>query len=220
MKALVYKHKLFYLLALAFCTVLFLLIVTLPKGEPLLYINQYHKPVFDKLFYAITFLGDGLLATIILVVVFIFVSMRKALVTTFTFLSVVLVVQVLKNFFFDTAPRPHTFFEDLTNVYYVPWIEVHGYNSFPSGHTAQAFCLALCMLFYVQRKSFALALFTLAALTGFSRLYLMQHFPADVLGGTIIAVIITTVAFYFLEYKIPLFQHSRLDSPLFRIQKQ
>ncbi len=220
MKALVKNNKLFYLLVLAFCMVLLLLIVTLPKGVDLLFINHYHTIVFDTLFYVITFLGDGLFATLFLLAVMFFVSIRKALVTTFTFLSVVLVIQVLKNFFFSATPRPLTFFQNLTTIHYIPWIEIHDNNSFPSGHTAQAFCLALCILFYVQRKSLILPLFTLATLTGFSRLYLMQHFPADVLGGTIISVVITTVMFYYFEFNALFLNYPAVvDAPLFRIKK-
>ena len=206
-------------MVLAFWSALLLVILVFPKGEPLLYINQFHSTYVDYLFYAITFLGDGLFATIFLIALFLFVSKRKALVITFSFLTVVLVVQVLKNFWFDTAPRPHTFFEGALNVYYVPWIEIHGYNSFPSGHTAQAFCLALCSLFYLKNKAFAWPLFSMAALAGFSRLYLMQHFPMDVLGGSLLAILIGTPAFYFFENKVSFLQEIKMDTPWIQKQK-
>ena len=206
-------------MVLAFWSALLLVILLFAKGEPLLYINQFHNAYVDYLFYAITFLGDGLFATIFLIALFLFVSKRKALVITFSFLTVVLVVQVLKNFWFDTAPRPHTFFEGVLNVYYVPWIEMHGYNSFPSGHTAQAFCLALCSLFYLKNKAFALPLFLMAAFAGFSRLYLMQHFPMDVLGGSLFAILIGTPAFYFFENKMSFLQGIKMDTPLIQKQK-
>jgi membrane-associated phospholipid phosphatase len=220
MKALLVKSKLFYLLALAFWSVLFLMVVLLPKGTPSLYINSFHNIPCDYFFYALTCLGDGLFAALLLMGLFMFWSKRKALAMTVCFLSVVFVVQVLKNFFFNTAPRPHTFFENIPGIYYVPWIEMHGYNSFPSGHTAQAFCLALCLVLYTRNNLFGGLLFMLAVLTGFSRIYLMQHFPVDVLGGSLIAVIMTTIVFYIVEYKVPVLQRSTLDAPLIRIKKQ
>ncbi len=220
MRALIFKHKTFYLLVLAFWSALFLVVFCFPKGEPSLYINRFHNTLCDYLFYAITFLGDGLFAVLLLVGTFLFVNRRKALVMTGAFLSVVFVAQVLKNFVFPTAPRPHTFFQHLSDVYYIPWIEIHGFNSFPSGHTAQAFCLALCVLFYVKEQRYLISLFTLAVLTGFSRIYLMQHFPEDVLAGSIIGVLVTTITFYFFEHRIGFLQRSGLDSPLIHLQKQ
>lgn len=59
-------------------------------------------------------------------------------------------------------------------------------NSFPSGHTcaAFAFAVALCMT-QPQRWAKGAAL-ALAALMGFSRLYVGVHFPSDVLAGAVI----------------------------------
>jgi membrane-associated phospholipid phosphatase len=220
MRTLLVKNKTFYLLVLLFWSALFLVVMLLPKGTPSLYINNFHNTLCDYFFYGITFLGDGLFATLLLMGIFLFWSKRKALTMTFTFLSVVLVIQVLKNFFFDTAPRPHTYFEQTAGVYYLPWLEVHGYNSFPSGHTAQAFCLALCLVFYLNGKSWTNGLFTLAVLTGFSRIYLMQHFPIDVLGGSMIAVMLTTIMFYLFEYKLAFLKRPSLEIPLIRIKQQ
>jgi membrane-associated phospholipid phosphatase len=217
---LIKENKLYYYLVLAFWSALLLVLFLYAKGVPLLYINQFHNTALDYFFYGITFLGDGLFATILLVGILLFISKRKALVITFSFLSVVIVVQSLKNFLFSAAPRPHTFFEGLPNVYYVPWIEIHGYNSFPSGHTAQAFCLALFLLFYFKNKSYAFALFLLAALAGFSRMYLMQHFPMDVLGGSVLALIVGTPAFYFFEHKVSFLNSNGMDRPLINMQNK
>lgn len=219
MRALILKHKTFYLLVLAFWSALFLVVFCFPKGAPSLYINRFHNTPCDYLFYAITFLGDGLFAALLLIATFVFVNRKKALVMMATFLSVVLVTQTLKNVVFPDALRPQTFFQHVSGVYYIPWMEIHGFNSFPSGHTAQAFCLALCVLFYTSRR-YLVPLFTLAVLTGFSRIYLMQHFPEDVLAGSVVAVLVTPLVFYFFEYKAAFLQRSSLDSPLIHLQKR
>lgn len=220
MKALIANNKMFYYMVLAFWSALLLVLFLTAKGEALLYINQYHSVALDYMFYFITFLGDGIFATLYLIALFLFVSKRKALVITFSFLTVVLVVQLLKNFLFaDGSPRPSIFFEGLSAVYYVPWVEVHRFNSFPSGHTAQAFCLALCTLFYLKNKAYALPLFSLAALAAFSRMYLLQHFPLDLLAGSAAAIVIGTVAFYFFENKAAFLKGARADAPLIQKQK-
>ena len=73
-----------------------------------------------------------------------------------------------------------------------------GSNSFPSGHMAFAFSLAvaLCLL-AVRTRWFGLAVVLGAAWTlliGFDRLYIGAHYPFDVLGS----VLVSTAAIIFL----------------------
>lgn len=62
--------------------------------------------------------------------------------------------------------------------------------SFPSGHTLAGFEAAVSLLLY--RRSWGLWALGLAALIGFSRLYLFVHFPTDVLAGALLG---TGIAF-------------------------
>ncbi len=62
-------------------------------------------------------------------------------------------------------------------------------NSFPSGHTFTAFSTAA--LFGRLYPRLSLALFSLATLTGLSRIYVGAHFPLDVLGGAAIGLFST-----------------------------
>lgn len=59
--------------------------------------------------------------------------------------------------------------------------------SFPSGHTASSFAAAIG-IFYIDKKKGVFPL-VLAALIGFSRIYIHVHYPSDVFGGVITGVV-------------------------------
>jgi membrane-associated phospholipid phosphatase len=58
--------------------------------------------------------------------------------------------------------------------------------SFPSGHATNAFALAAFFATYYRRR--AVLLFVMAALVGYSRIYVGVHYPLDVLGGAFLGV--------------------------------
>lgn len=69
-----------------------------------------------------------------------------------------------------------------------------GIYSFPSGHTSLAFAIATVLgisyKFQLQNKTIKLIYITLpiAALIGFSRIYLGVHYPLDIIGGAIVGI--------------------------------
>ena len=67
--------------------------------------------------------------------------------------------------------------------------------SYPSGHAANSMIFAI-ILGYALSKRFprgAYLIFIYPAMISFSRLYVLQHFPMDVIGGTIIGVMLAGV---------------------------
>ena len=58
--------------------------------------------------------------------------------------------------------------------------------SCPSTHTAWAFAAATSILLYFRKSGICVMI--LAALIGFSRLYLFVHFPTDVLFGAVLGI--------------------------------
>lgn len=64
--------------------------------------------------------------------------------------------------------------------------------SFPSGHTATSFGAAFG-IFYIDKKKGIVPLI-LAALIGFSRIYIHVHYPSDVIGGVITGILFSLIA--------------------------
>lgn len=80
--------------------------------------------------------------------------------------------------------RPRPFVANNTLSLLIP--EPSGF-SFPSVHSAAAFCAAT-VLWKVNRRAGGVS-FVLAALIAFSRMYLYVHFPTDVLAGVVLGVV-------------------------------
>lgn len=57
-------------------------------------------------------------------------------------------------------------------------------RSFPSGHATTSFALAITA--GTRHRAWAAPLLLLAALIGYSRIYIGVHFPSDVLGGALL----------------------------------
>jgi undecaprenyl-diphosphatase len=68
---------------------------------------------------------------------------------------------------------------------FAPFSFTNANHSFPSGHTTRIVASALPLAHRYGNVLLPLALGCLAALVGFSRVYLSWHYPSDILGGLI-----------------------------------
>lgn len=167
-----------------------------------LWINDHHLPVLDIFFKYYTHVGDGLilLPLGILLLATHTPLLRLAL---WAFGIKTIVIQLSKNWIFKGTPRPKTYFESKGLVLqYVEGVQVHGFDSFPSGHTATAFAWLGVLLLYIgylqigqrSKKVWGLALCLLAVLVGISRIYLVQHFVVDTLAGALVGLASVLIA--------------------------
>jgi undecaprenyl-diphosphatase len=69
-----------------------------------------------------------------------------------------------------------------------PLMEVPTTSSFPSGHTSTSFACAYVISRLAPRLT--IPVFVLAALIGFSRVYVGVHYPLDVVAGAIFGLIV------------------------------
>ena len=168
------------------------------KVEIHLFFNQFHNNFSDIFFSYITYLGDGL-TVISIVIIFLFVKFRSAILIGLSHLFSSLLVQILKHTVFVDSLRPSKFFEGIHPIYLVPGIENYSYHSFPSGHASNAFALFFCLALINSKKSMKFFFFVLAVIVAFSRVYLSQHFFADIYAGSLIGMMITFIVFYFMQ---------------------
>lgn len=76
-------------------------------------------------------------------------------------------------------PRPYERYND---IYPDEW---ESGNSFPSGHTSLSFSNATSLLLTTQKWYLAAPAYLWACGVGYSRIYLGQHYPSDVIAGAI-----------------------------------
>ena len=72
-----------------------------------------------------------------------------------------------------------------------------GQYGFVSSHAANCFAVALFVFLLLKRKSKQWGwLFLWASIVAYSRIYLGVHYPADVLGGAFVGVIVTLIIYF------------------------
>ena len=157
------------------------------KGDIVLILNEMHTPALNVIFKIFTAIGDGVIF-VPMVLILIGINYRSAILAASVGLVHGLACALFKNVIFSDMMRPKAFFEGHYILETVPGVTLHSQHAFPSGHTATAFALALFLILLIHKKwSFIFLL--LAVGVGLSRIYLGQHFYADVVGGAVIGTV-------------------------------
>lgn len=105
-------------------------------------------------------------------------------------------VQIIKYFYHSA--RPGKLLEGLDYHNFVEGVTLHTLNSFPSGHTTSAFALAAVLGFAAKNKNYSILYLLIAAMVGYSRIYLGQHFMVDLLAGSVVGMLSAIIVEVFL----------------------
>lgn len=199
-----HTNRLFYLGSLFFIACAALLVLFFSKPAGFIFLNNHHSFSLNVFFVNYTFLGDGIFGLSLAAFFYYRKQKKLALLILVAFASSGLTAQLLKNIIY--APRPRIYFEASQYIYHLDNFgnSGGGASSFPSGHTTSAFALATVLALWFQKKWLSIVLVIAAALVGYSRIYLAQHFPADVLAGSCIGILFGTLTVVLLNSNIKL----------------
>ena len=100
--------------------------------------------------------------------------------------------KIINLFYFH--PRP--FMDNLG----VSLLEHKAENSFPSDHTTFLFSISLILIFFKPTRILGIFTTFLAIFCGIARIYSGVHYPFDILGAFVVAIISISAVFIFKKY--------------------
>lgn len=167
------------------------------KADGFILMNPYHSNLLNYFFIPYTYVGDGFFIIAVAIVLFFLRKKYLSLMIVSSYLVSGIFVQILKSFISEA--RPAYFLANTNYPYFIENVTLHNYHSFPSGHSASAFALAAVLSFSVKNKNYSILFLFLAALVGYSRIYLGQHFMDDVLPGSFFGMISAIICWMYFE---------------------
>jgi membrane-associated phospholipid phosphatase len=206
MLSIIEKNKSYLGLYLLFFAALFTYQLSFYQTDALFYFSHHRSGFLNGFFMLITRFGEEF-SYLILALWFFYKNERKTILKIIITAVAVLVISTIMKLIFS-HPRPVTFLEEhsvLGQINLVNDYILRGMNSFPSGHTMSAFALFSVLAFhFFNQKSWQKGLLIIAILVGVSRVYLVAHFPEDVLLGSATGVFIALgIEYYFTKKMYP-----------------
>ena len=142
----------------------------------------------------------------------IFLITKKYRKVGFAMIGALLVMEVGNNLLLKeliARPRPFNLLTDWEGIKNMPelaakWASEYNYPdlisrpsswSFPSGHTSAGFAAATALTIAVKEARFAVPAYIIAAIIGFTRIYVHVHYCTDVLGGVVVGIIYGIIGF-------------------------
>lgn len=199
LKHILYTNRVFFITYLAVLMPTGILqLIYLPEAL-MRWVNAHNNAEADLFFATVTNLGDGAFMLIVIGILLVR-SYRFAMMGVVSFVVTGLLTIFLKQVVFPTALRPLKYFEHSAWEYHlIKGLNVHSYNSFPSGHSMTAFAVFTLLALLDERKNRGWFLALLAVVTAYSRVYLFQHFVIDVWVGSLLGVTVSVATVLLLS---------------------
>ncbi len=155
------------------------------------------NPILDQAAVILSFLGTVRFGAIILSILFWMKKETRPI--TIVLLSAVLLSGGLTWIIKEIVDRPRPYIElGLTAADML--IQTDPTVSFPSGHATTAFATASVVSYYFRK--WAVPAFLLAGIMGLSRIYLLVHYPSDVLAGAAVGILSAAfVIYWYARYR-------------------
>lgn len=185
---------------MAWALILLPIVLFLDKSQTHLFVNQFHFPVLDHFFKYATFLGDGFIGGIVILMLLLF-KYRYGIIAILSFGGSALTTQFLKRLVFDDHTRPITYFKEMAEFHLVDGVSMHTVYSFPSGHSTAAFSIFTVLALFSRNKTLQILCMITAMIAAFSRVYLSQHFLEDILAGSTIGFAWAFTSYLALQHK-------------------
>lgn len=187
------------------------LLAQLGYNESFLVLNKHNTPLLDFIMPHYTHLGDGVLMSVLLGLLWI--PHDKALVVTMTLalLCVAIITAQLKFEIFNTWHRPPSVFAATSEVVHYLSFQKETMYSFPSGHSMAAICMGFFWAIALgsSHKLWHILVGIIAASVCYSRVYIGVHFLGDIVVGGLLGLLIAATAYLLLYTRLTRYFASR-----------
>ncbi|MEP6627070.1 MAG: phosphatase PAP2 family protein [Ginsengibacter sp.] len=193
-----YKQNLFFFIGyLLLAIIAGFVLIFLSKADGFFLMNPWHSDFLDMVFIPFTYFGDGFFIITFGAVLFFLKRRMLSLMILSSYLISGIIAQILKYFIVEA--RPAFYLEKTNYPHFIDGVTLHNFHSFPSGHTASAFALAAVLSFAIRNKNYSVLFLLWAALVGYSRMYLGQHFMDDVFAGSLIGILSSVFCWIYFQ---------------------
>ncbi len=208
------KVSFYRVLVFIFACAIVILSYFIGKENLFLILNANLGNTANSIFFILTLLGDAFMWIPFLL--FIFIRKRGFFfLALISFILVTILVQGVKRLPFSNTVRPYysmidqrdeihsvhieepSFFSNNSFLHKWVWEKFiveeytpNQFHSFPSGHASTIFSIFLISILFIESALGAFLFFLLSLAIGYSRIYLAQHFPLDIAGGMLAALIV------------------------------
>lgn len=194
------KYNIYYVLTFLLIILGLVLLLVLPKGGLVLWLDVNSNSTCDTLFHWVTKGGEPFMGLLAFILILLFSTKRLTFIFIVSILLALIVSQGLKHKAFPNEDRPSYTY---TELHEIADLDRHTHNSFPSGHTTAAFTFFTLLAISFRKKWLQFLAPCCAAMVGVSRVYLGQHYLIDIVAGAVLGVFIVSIVVYFFNKKMP-----------------